>query len=76
MDQIRKLRLIASDVYAHEKSTPKKMKQALLEKYIDYTVKTGMVDQEKTDLNYSPEGKIRRDWLYHLDEKEQEAQEF
>lgn len=49
------------------------MKTAVLEKYIDYTVQAGMVDQDKTDLNYSPEGKIRRDWLYHQDKKEKEG---
>lgn len=35
-----------------------------------------MYDPEQTDLNFSPEGKIRRDWLYHLDDKEQEAENF
>lgn len=76
IDHINRLRFVAMDIHAHEKLPAKKMKTAMLEKYIDYTVATGMVDQDKTDLNYSPEGKIRRDWLNHLDKKEREGQQF
>lgn len=76
IDHINRLRYVASDIHAHEKIPKKNMKAPLLEKYIDYTVATGMVDQDKTDLNYSPEGKIRRDWLHHQDKKQREGEEF
>ena len=76
IEHINRLRYVASDVYAHEKLPPKKMKSPLLEKYIDYTVKVGMMEPEKTDLNYSQQGQIRREWLYHLDRKQKEAEDF
>lgn len=45
-DHINRLRYVANDVFAHEKIPVKKMKTALLEKYIDYTVQAGMIDQD------------------------------
>lgn len=39
---------------------PKKMKDAIIEKYFDKTIKLGLYNENNTDLNMSPEGKFRR----------------
>jgi hypothetical protein len=40
------------------------MKNPLLEKYFDRTIKLGLYREDNTDLNMSPEGKFRRSKLY------------
>ena len=61
MDHIERLRRVARDARAHEKATPKRTKQPLVEKYLHFTVQMGMTAQESSDLNFSPEGKMRRE---------------
>jgi len=45
------------------------MKDAIIEKYFDKTIKLGLYKEDNTDLNMSPEGKIRRSKLYESEAK-------
>ena len=52
------------------------MKDAIIEKYIDKTIKLGLYREDNTDLNMSPEGKIRRSKLYESERKINDRNQF
>jgi hypothetical protein len=43
------------------------MKHPLIEKYGAFAINLGILNEMETDLNMSPEGKIRREALYQKD---------
>lgn len=52
------------------------MKDAIIEKYFDKTIKLGLYREDNTDLNMSPEGKIRRSKLYESERKINDRNQF
>ena len=52
------------------------MKQPMLEKYCDLTLKLGLTNEMETPLNMSPEGKNRRQTMYQKEKAEKYLEEF
>lgn len=54
------LRKFAQDVKAFHEVGQKKIKNPMVEKYLEYTINLGFQNYEDTDLNMSKEAKLRR----------------
>ena len=52
------------------------MKHPDIEMYGEYAINLGIMDEMNTELNMSPEGKIRRKALYQKKEADKQFQKF
>ena len=52
------------------------MKHHLIERYGEFVINLGIQNEMDTELNMSPEGKLRRKALYQKDEANKQFEEF
>lgn len=52
------------------------MKHAIIERYGEFAINLGIQNEMDTELNMSPEGKLRRKALYQKDEAQKQFEEF